>query len=145
MGKRQEWNLKYLISNIHISFYFWYFYPGCSNLPCIYIYIYAHTHIWLFIYINIWLCVLVAQLYLTHYNLMDWSLPGSSVCGVLQARILEWVAISYSQNIRLFIYKYMIIYIYIISSQIDFSLLRESLKIFRFDVSFSFYFISNQN
>ena len=23
---------------------------------------------------------------------MDYSLPGSSVCGILQARILEWVA-----------------------------------------------------
>ena len=27
---------------------------------------------------------------------MDCSLPGSSVCGIFQARILEWVAISYS-------------------------------------------------
>ena len=25
---------------------------------------------------------------------MDWSLPGSSVHGIFQARILEWVAIS---------------------------------------------------
>ena len=29
---------------------------------------------------------------------MDCSLPGSSVYGILQARILEWVAISFSQN-----------------------------------------------
>ena len=28
---------------------------------------------------------------------MDCSLPGSSVHGVFQARILEWVAISYSR------------------------------------------------
>ena len=27
---------------------------------------------------------------------MDYSLPGSPVCGILQARILEWVAISFS-------------------------------------------------
>ena len=27
---------------------------------------------------------------------MDYSLPGSSVHGILQARILEWVAISFS-------------------------------------------------
>ena len=27
---------------------------------------------------------------------MDCSLPGSSVYGILQARILEWVAISFS-------------------------------------------------
>ena len=29
---------------------------------------------------------------------MDYSLPGSSVHGVFQARILEWVAISYSRG-----------------------------------------------
>ena len=29
---------------------------------------------------------------------MDYSLPGSSVHGILQARILEWVAISYSRG-----------------------------------------------
>ena len=26
------------------------------------------------------------------------SLPGSSICGILQARILEWVAISFSRR-----------------------------------------------
>ena len=30
---------------------------------------------------------------------MDCSLPGSSVHGILQARILEWVAISFSKFI----------------------------------------------
>ena len=29
---------------------------------------------------------------------MDWSLPGSSVHGIFQARILEWVAISWSRG-----------------------------------------------
>ena len=29
---------------------------------------------------------------------MDYSLPGSSVHGILQARILEWVAISSSRG-----------------------------------------------
>ena len=29
---------------------------------------------------------------------MDCSLPGSSVCGILQARILEWVTISFSRG-----------------------------------------------
>ena len=29
---------------------------------------------------------------------MDWGLPGSSVHGILQARILEWVAISFSKR-----------------------------------------------
>ena len=32
------------------------------------------------------------------YDLMDCSLPGSSVHGILQARILEWVAISFSRG-----------------------------------------------
>ena len=27
---------------------------------------------------------------------MDWSLPGSSFHGILQARVLEWVAIAFS-------------------------------------------------
>ena len=33
---------------------------------------------------------------LTLCDPMDGSLPGSSVCEILQARILEWVAISFS-------------------------------------------------
>jgi len=31
---------------------------------------------------------------------MDCSLPSSSVHGILQARILEWVAISFSTNVE---------------------------------------------
>ena len=37
----------------------------------------------------------VAQLCPTLCNPMDYSLPGSSVHGIFQARVLEWVAISY--------------------------------------------------
>ena len=37
----------------------------------------------------------VTQLCLTLYNSMDCSLPGSSVRGIFQARVLEWVAISF--------------------------------------------------
>ena len=40
--------------------------------------------------------VLVAKSCLTLCDPMDCSLPGSSVHGILQARILEWVAISFS-------------------------------------------------
>ena len=36
--------------------------------------------------------VLAAQLWLTLCHPMDWSPPGSSVGGILQARILDWVA-----------------------------------------------------
>ena len=38
----------------------------------------------------------VAQSYLTPSNTMDCSLPGSSVHGICQARVLEWVAIAFS-------------------------------------------------
>ena len=42
--------------------------------------------------------VLVSQWCLTLCNPMDCSLPGSSVHGILQARILEWVAILFSKG-----------------------------------------------
>ena len=41
--------------------------------------------------------VLVSQRCPTLCNPMDCSLPGSSVYGILQARILEWVAMSSSR------------------------------------------------
>ena len=43
-------------------------------------------------------CVLVAQSCPTLWDPMDYSLPGSPVHGILQARILEWVAISCSRG-----------------------------------------------
>ena len=42
--------------------------------------------------------VLVAQSRPTLCNPMDYSLPGSSVHGILQARILEWIAIPFSKG-----------------------------------------------
>ena len=39
--------------------------------------------------------VLVAQPCLTLCDAMHCSPPGSSICGILQARILEWVAIPF--------------------------------------------------
>ena len=42
--------------------------------------------------------VKVAQLCPTLCDLMDYSLPGSSVHGILQARILKWVVISSSKG-----------------------------------------------
>ena len=41
--------------------------------------------------------VLVIQLCPTFCNPMDCSPPGSSVHGILQARILEWVAVPFSR------------------------------------------------
>ena len=43
-------------------------------------------------------CTLVTQLSLTFCNPMDCSSPGSSVHGIPQARILEWIAIPFSRG-----------------------------------------------
>ena len=40
----------------------------------------------------------VAHLCLTLSDPMDCSLPGSSVRGILQARVLEWGAIAFSES-----------------------------------------------
>ena len=47
-------------------------------------------------YMNV--CVLIAQLCLTLCDPMDCRLPGYSVHGILRARILEWVATSFSRG-----------------------------------------------
>ena len=52
----------------------------------------------LFGYFGLKVKVLVAQLCLTLCDPMGCSPPGSSVPGILQARILEWVAISFSRE-----------------------------------------------
>ena len=46
-------------------------------------------------------CMLVTQSCLTLCNPMDCSLPGFSVHGILQARMLEWVAMPFSRGIFL--------------------------------------------
>ena len=43
-------------------------------------------------------CCLITKSYLTLCDTMDCSSPGSSVHGIFQARILEWVAISFSRG-----------------------------------------------
>ena len=40
----------------------------------------------------------VAQSCLTLSDPMDCSLPGSSIHGIFQARVLEWGAIAFSEN-----------------------------------------------
>ena len=49
-------------------------------------------------YVCVCECVLVTQSCLTLCNPMDCSPPGSSFHGILQAGILEWVAISFSRE-----------------------------------------------
>ena len=47
---------------------------------------------------RLYVVVVVTQSCLTLCDPMDWSLLGSSVHGILQARILEWVAIPFSRG-----------------------------------------------
>ena len=55
------------------------------------------------VYVCVYMCMYAymcvhAQLCLTLCDAMDCSLPGSSVHGIFQAKILEWVAISFSRG-----------------------------------------------
>ena len=47
----------------------------------------------------------VAQLCPTLRDPMDYSLPGSSIHGISQARVLEWGAIAFSNHVSLGIRK----------------------------------------
>ena len=49
-------------------------------------------------YIHMYVCLLDAQPYPPFYEPRDCSQPGSSVHGIPQARILEWVAITFSRG-----------------------------------------------
>ena len=44
----------------------------------------------------------------TPSDLMDCSLPGSSIHGILQARVLEWSAIAFSRNHSLIVIKHVL-------------------------------------
>ena len=46
----------------------------------------------------LFVCAKSLQSYLTLCDPMDCSPPGSSVHGILQARILEWVAMPFSKE-----------------------------------------------
>ena len=43
----------------------------------------------------------VAQLFPTLGDPMDYSLPGSSIHGIFQARVLEWIAIAFPAQVVL--------------------------------------------
>ena len=52
----------------------------------------------------------VAQSCLTLSDPTDCSLPGSSVHGIFQTRVLEWGAIAFSNCVLYFPYYYIIVY-----------------------------------
>ena len=72
---------------VYISFY------TCSKVPFEYT---LRVKLLSYMIYNYSVCVLVAQSCSILWDSVDCSLPGSPVHGILQARILEWVAISYS-------------------------------------------------
>ena len=51
----------------------------------------------------------LAQLCLTLRNPTDYSLPGSSVLGILQAKVLEWSAIAFSGGLARLHYNFPLI------------------------------------
>ena len=53
---------------------------------------------WFLRNVCIYVCVVIAQSCLTFWDPMDYSSPGSSVHEILQARILEWVAMPFSRG-----------------------------------------------
>ena len=69
--------------------------PDIIYTMCVCIYIYTHTHV-VYAYC-FFFCLLLIQVQLFG-NSMDYSLPGSSVHEISQARTLEWVAISFSRE-----------------------------------------------
>ena len=80
------------ISN-EVSSSHWAYYFNYNQLPRL---LFSYTFFPLLYYC---VCVLIAQSYLTLCNPMDCSLPCLPVHGILQARILEWVAISFSRGL----------------------------------------------
>ena len=71
-----------------------------QKVECIYVHNWVtllYSSNWQNIIIN-YVCVLVVQSCPTLCDLMDYSLPGSSVHGLLQARILDWVAMPVSRG-----------------------------------------------
>ena len=82
------------------------------------------------IYINIWRYVYAAaaaaakslQSCLTLCDPIDSSPPGSSIHGVFQARVLEWVAIAFSK-IHIYIIFFWILFLYRLLQNIEYSFL----------------------
>ena len=85
-------NINLLLPLLFIAFPTWQILCVCSFLKKMHSY---WTVVALQCCISFCVC---AQSHTTLCNPMGYSLPGSSVHGILQARILEWVAISSSRG-----------------------------------------------
>ena len=69
----------------------------------------------------------VAQSWLTLSNPMDWGLPGSSVHGIFQARVLEWVDIPKDTLTRVPTHTYTYIHTLLLLTFMPLSMLTSSL------------------
>ena len=69
-----------------------------NNLYYIHVCMYVYIYMYIVQHIYVCVCVLVAQSCLILCNPMNCSLPGSSVHGILQARILQWVIVLFSRG-----------------------------------------------
>ena len=74
-------------------------------------------------------CVLATRLCPTLWDPMDCNPSGSYIHGILQARILEWIAISYSN-------------IYIFHIYMKFNVLHEIIHIYKDDIYFNFLLVN---
>ena len=67
---------------------------------CVYIYIYMYMCVCIYIYIYIYMYICLVSLFAqscpTLCDPMGCSLPCSSIRGIFQARVLDWIAISFS-------------------------------------------------
>ena len=94
---------KYLLrSSVHVLIWllvFWYLFVWAVCIHCICV---IYNEILTLIIVLIWIlitCLLVAQLCPTLWDPIHCSLPGSSVDGILRARILEKVAIPFAGDL----------------------------------------------
>ena len=85
-----------------MSYAFHFMFVICLHIyTCVYIHIYIDMSLHIYVCVCVCVCmcvcvyVLVAQSYPTLWDSMNYSPPDSSVHGISQARILEWVAISF--------------------------------------------------
>ena len=71
-----------------------------------YIYIHTHTYVCVCVCVCVSVCVYVSVLViqLSDYDPVDCSPPGSSVHGIFQGRILDWIAISFSRDVCIYVY-----------------------------------------
>ena len=85
-------------ANTILHYYITYICIECIYTYTVYVCIYiVYFHIFAICSICIY-CCLVAKSCLTLCDPMDCSLPGSSVHGIFQARILEWEVIPFSRG-----------------------------------------------